>query len=137
MQQDILPVKRAAGDPMPGIRVCFALDLKDDPAVIEQYRRYHAPGGPPAAVTRALRASGIEVLEIYLCGNRLFMILEAGADFSLQTKAQADANDPEVQRWEELMWQFQRPLPWAKPGQKWVPAQKIYDLAEQPDDGIC
>jgi L-rhamnose mutarotase len=121
---------------MSGVRMCFALDLKDDPALVAEYRRFHAPGGPPPAVTRALRASGIEVLEIYLCGNRLFMVLEGAADFSLQAKAQADANNPEVQRWEELMWQFQKPLPWAEPGQKWVPAEKIYDLAEQPDDGI-
>jgi L-rhamnose mutarotase len=34
------------------------------------------------------------------------------------------------------MWKFQRPLPWSEPGEKWVPAQKIYDLAEQPDDDV-
>lgn len=113
-------------------RLCFALDLKDDSALIETYRRYHAVGGPPAAVTRALRASGIEVLEIYLCGNRLFMVMEVGEGFSPQAKAEADGGNPDVQRWEELMWQFQQPLPWAEPGQKWVPAQKIYDLSEQP-----
>jgi len=122
---------------MAGVRMCFALDLADDPALIEQYRRYHAPGGPPAAVTRALRASGIEALEIYLCGNRLFMVLEGAAGFSLQAMARADANNPDVREWEELMWKFQRPLPWSEPGQKWVPAQKIYDLAEQPDDVSC
>ncbi len=115
------------------VRMCFALDLKDDPMLIEQYRRFHEPGGPPAAVTRALRASGIESLEIYLCGNRLFMVLDAGPDFSLQAKAQADASNDEVQQWEELMWRFQKALPWAAPGQKWVPAERIYDLAQQPD----
>jgi len=118
---------------MPGVRMCFALDLKEDPSLIETYRRYHAPGGPPLAVTRSLRASGIEVLGIYLCGNRLFMLLEADDSFSLQSKARADAADPEVQRWEKLMWQFQQPLPWSETGQKWVPAEKIYDLAEQPE----
>ena len=117
---------------MSNTRFCFALDLKDDPALIEQYRRYHAPGGPPAAVTRALRASGIEVLEIYLCGNRWFMVMEGGAEFSLEAKVRADANDADVQRWEELMWHFQQRLPWSDPDQKWVPAEKIYDLAEQP-----
>ena len=115
--------------------LCFALDLKDDPTLIEEYKRFHAPGGPPAAVTRAIRNSGIESLQIYLCGNRLFMILEGGRDFSLQGKAQADADDVDVQRWEALMWRFQQPLPWSAPGQKWVPADRIYDLAEQTDDG--
>lgn len=117
---------------MTSTRLCFALDLQDDPALIEEYKRFHAPGGPPPAVNRALRKSGIESLQIYLCGNRLFMILEAGADFSLEAKAQADAIDPDVQAWEKLMWRFQKPLPWSEPGQKWVPAVRIYDLAEQP-----
>jgi L-rhamnose mutarotase len=120
---------------MSGMRMCFALDLKDDPALIEEYQRYHAPGGPPAAVTRSLRKSGIESLEIYLCGNRLFMILEGGPTFSLQAKAQADEGDADVQRWEALMWRFQQPLPWSAPGEKWVRAEKIYDLSEQADDG--
>jgi hypothetical protein len=29
------------------------------------------------------------------------------------------------------MWCFQQPLPWAAPGQKWVPAEMIFDLARQ------
>jgi L-rhamnose mutarotase len=118
-------------------RLCFALDLKNDPVLIEEYRKFHAPGGPPPAVTHALRASGIESLEIYLCGNRLFMILEAGDDFSPQKKAQADADNADVLRWEELMWRFQQPLPWSERGQKWVPSEKIYDLSQQPDDNLA
>jgi L-rhamnose mutarotase len=120
---------------MSGTRMCFTLDLKDESALIEEYKRYHAPGGPPAGVTRSLRRSGIQSLQIYLCGNRLFMILEAGPDFSLEAKSRADKEDVEVQRWEALMWRFQQPLPWSAPGEKWVPAEKIYDLSEQADHG--
>ena len=29
------------------------------------------------------------------------------------------------------MWGFQKALPHAAPGQKWVPMEKIFDLAEQ------
>ena len=113
-------------------RLCFALDLKDDPQLIAQYRKWHEPGGPPAAVTQSLREAGITSLEIYLCGNRLFMLLEADETFSMENKARADAANEDVRAWEQLMWKFQQSLPWAREGEKWVLAPRIYDLGSQP-----
>jgi L-rhamnose mutarotase len=55
-------------------RFCFALDLKDDPALIAEYRKYHETIWPE--VTQSLKDSGIEDLEIYLAGTRMFMIME-------------------------------------------------------------
>jgi L-rhamnose mutarotase len=43
-------------------RFCFALDLKDDPALIAEYRKYHEKIRPE--VTQSLKDSGIEDLEI-------------------------------------------------------------------------
>lgn len=114
-----------------GIRMCFALDLKDDPKLIAQYRKWHEPGGPPPAVTQSLRDAGIEALEIYLCGNRLFMLLEADESFSIEKKARADAANDAVCAWEELMWNFQQRLPWARADEKWVLAERIYDIDSQ------
>jgi L-rhamnose mutarotase len=113
-------------------RLCFALDLKNDSGLIEAYKKWHAAGAPPAAVSRSIRASGIAALEIHLIGNRLFMIMEVTPQFSPSAKAAADAADPDVVAWEKLMWTFQQALPWATPGQKWMPMEKIFDLAEQP-----
>jgi len=113
-------------------RFCFALDLKDDPESIERYRWWHRPGGPPAAVTQALRAADIREIEIWLCGSRLFMLLEAGPHYDPAAKAARDAQDPDVLAWERLMWELQKPLPRSAPGEKWVPAERIYTLSEQP-----
>jgi L-rhamnose mutarotase len=116
------------------MRLCYALDLKDNPELIARYREWHAPGGPPSAVNAAIRKSAIHSLEIYLTGNRLFMVMEAGPEFSAAAKARADAANPDVQGWERLMWEFQQPLPWAAPGEKWVPMERIYDLGSQPSE---
>ncbi len=67
-------------------------------------------------------------MEIYLLGTRLFMILEAGPDFSLEKKAESDQANPKVQEWEELMWKFQRTLPQAGPGGKWLLLERIFKL---------
>ena len=109
----------------------YALDLKDDPALIERYKQWHAPGQVPAAINDSIRKAGIEALEIYLVGNRMFMILTPGSDFDPVAKASADAASEEVQAWETLMWDFQQALPFAKPGEKWLPMERIYSLAER------
>ncbi|WP_281347023.1 L-rhamnose mutarotase [Sphingomonas piscis] len=112
--------------------MCFALDLDEDPDLIAQYRRWHRAGGVPEGVIRAIRQAGIDAMEIWLTGNRLFMVMEVAEGFDLAAKTQADASDPDVRAWEELMWRFQRPLPWAEPGEKWVAAERIFDLGQQP-----
>lgn len=107
-------------------RYCLALDLKDDPHLITAYKRYHQSIWPE--ITRSIKDSGIEDMEIYLLGNRLFMIMEVNDSFSFAAKAAADRNDPKVQEWEKLMWKFQQPLPEAKPGEKWMLMEKIFTL---------
>jgi len=109
----------------------YVLDLKDDPALIERYKAWHAPGAVPPAVNRSIREAGIEALEIFLVGNRMMMALTPGPGFDPVKKAAADAANPDVQAWEELMWTFQQALPFAAPGQKWVQLERIYSLAEQ------
>ena len=107
---------------------CFALDLHDDPALIEEYKRWHRADTIWPEVVEQIKASGAVGLEIYLAGNRLFMILTAADDFSLDAKAAMDAANATMQKWEELMWKYQKPLPFARPGQKWVPMEKIFDI---------
>jgi L-rhamnose mutarotase len=67
-------------------------------------------------------------MEIYRIENRLFMIMEVDASFSFEAKQQADAENPKVQEWEKLMWNYQQALPSAKPGEKWLLTKKVFEL---------
>lgn len=107
-------------------RYCLTLDLRDNPKLISEYRGYHEKIWPE--ITKSIRDSGIEDMEIYLLGTRLFMIMEVNENFSFAAKAKADAANPKVREWEELMWKFQKPLTTAKPGEKWMIMERIFEL---------
>ncbi len=110
-------------------RYCLTLDLKDDPALIAEYKRQHENVWPE--ITQSIRDAGIEDLSIYLLGNRMFMIMDVNEHFSFDAKLKADQANPKVREWEEFMWKFQRALPQSKPGEKWLLMEKIYDLKSQ------
>lgn len=107
-------------------RYCLTLDLKDDPALIAEYKRQHEHIRPEIA--KSIRDAGIEVMDIYLLGTRMFMIMEVDESFSFARKEEMDRNNPAVQEWEQFVWQFQQPLPQAKPGEKWLLMEKIFEL---------
>ena len=82
-------------------RYCLTLDLKDDPQLIREYKKYHERIWPE--ISSSLKESGIEDAEIYLLGTRMFMILEVNDSFSFEAKGRADMANPKVREWEELM----------------------------------
>jgi L-rhamnose mutarotase len=109
-------------------RYCLTLDLKDDPKLIAEYKRYHEQIWPE--ITKSLKDSGIEDMEIHLLGTRMFMIMEVNEHFSFEAKAEADRLSARVQEWENLMWKFQQALPEAKPGEKWLLMERIFKLED-------
>ena len=109
-------------------RFCLTLDLKDDPNLIAEYKRYHEQIWP--AITRSIKDSGIEDMEIYLLETRMFMIMEVNESFSFEAKTKADQLNPRVQEWERLMGTFQKTLPQARPGEKWLLMERVFKLED-------
>ena len=107
-------------------KYCLTLDLKNDPQLIRQYEEHHRAVWPE--VIQSIKEAGIASMEIYRFETRLFMTMEVSDDFSFERKAQADGKNLKVQEWEELMWKYQQRLVEAKPGEKWVLMNKIFEI---------
>lgn len=110
-------------------RLCYVLDLHDDPQLIAEYERWHRPSEVWPEVVASLQQAGIRELEIFRSGDRLVMLMEVGDDYDPAAKATRDAADPRIQAWEDLMWRFQKPLPGSAPGEKWREAGQIFALS--------
>ena len=107
-------------------KYCLALDLKNDEELIQEYKRYHKQVWPE--VLDSIRSSGIENMEIYNVGNRLFMIMTVNDKFSFEKKALSDDGNPKVQEWESMMWKYQQALPFAVSGEKWMLMERIFQI---------
>ncbi|HVI99006.1 MAG TPA: L-rhamnose mutarotase [Sphingomonas sp.] len=113
-------------------RICLALDLVDDADLIAEYERWHQVGNTFPQVTQSIRDAGIENMEIYRAGNRLFMVIDASEDYSPERKAEMDAANPAVVDWEKRMRRFQQPIPAAGPDGTWIEMERIFRLTDHP-----
>lgn len=109
-------------------RYCQTLDLKDDPALIEHYRYYHSPEGCWPEIREGIRAVGILEMDIYIIGNRLFMIVETPLDFDWGTAMQRLASLPRQREWEAFVSTFQQCASSDTSDQKWQMMQRMFTL---------
>ena len=115
-------------------RRCLALDLRDDPQAIAEYEYWHRAENAWLEIVESIAGAGIAEMEIYRIGNRLFMVIDVEDHFDPGAKAAADAANPKVQEWEQLMQNFQQALPWSNGKVEWVELELIYKLSEAQAD---
>lgn len=108
------------------MRYGLTLDLKNDPKLINEYIAYHQNVWPE--IKESIVLSGIENMEIYHIHTRLFMVIDVNENFSFEKKGETDKSNEKVQEWEQLMDIYQQRLPFAKPDEKWVVMDKIFQL---------
>jgi L-rhamnose mutarotase len=116
-------------------RYCLTLDLKDDPALIAEYRHWHDSKNIWPEIPKGIRDVGIKDMEIYLLGTRLFMIMEAPADFDFDKQMAKLAELPRQKEWEAFVSKFQKSSPDAKSSEKWKMMDRIFKLRERIDNG--
>lgn len=109
-------------------RFCQTLDLKDNPSLIEEYRRRHSEGEAWSEIIAGIRHVGILEMEIYIVGTRLFMIVETPLDFDWNEAMSRLATLPRQQEWEDYMSEFQVAPPGASSDEKWVLMERMFHL---------
>ena len=107
-------------------RVCLTCDLKNDPALISEYLKYHSPEHHWPEIMEGIKASGVEVMDIYLVDNRMFMICEVPVSMSIDDCWEKMGVFPRQSEWAELMSKFQQ----AVPGHplEWVKMERVFTM---------
>lgn len=111
-------------------RYCRTLDLRDDAALIAEYRRRHSQTEIWPEVMAGIREVGILEMEIYILDTRLFMIVETALDFDWDTAMDRLSALPRQQEWEDYMSVFQLAAPGTTSAQKWQPMERMFHLYE-------
>ena len=103
------------------------LDLRDDPGVIDEYKRYHRKVWPE--VISGLRSVGVLKMKIFLLETRMFMYLETGDDFEPERDFQryTDASS-RAREWDRLMRGFQVQAPGAGRDEWWAGMEEVFDI---------
>ena len=109
-------------------RYCKTLSLKDDPKLIGDYKKVHAPGAAWPEITQGMKDVGIIDMEIYIYGTRLFMIMDTVADFDHDKAMSELATKPRQSEWEAYVSRFQQSSAEATADEKWQLMERIYKL---------
>ncbi|MBP1613326.1 MAG: L-fucose mutarotase [Bacteroidetes bacterium] len=109
-------------------RYCQTLDLKDSPELIEEYIKRHSSAQHWPEIRDGIKEVGILEMEIYILGNRLFMIVETSLDFEWESAMKKLAILPRQAEWEEYMSVFQISDPKATSSEKWKLMDRMFHL---------
>jgi len=109
-------------------RFCMTLDLKDDPALITEYKHWHTSERIWPEIPKGIREVGIVDMEIYLLGTRLFMIMETKEGFDFNAQMAVLAEMPRQKEWEAFVSKFQKSQPGATSSEKWSRMERIFKL---------
>ena len=125
--------EKKQGDPeqtctQPIQRYCQTLDLKDEPALIQEYIKRHSPTHHWPEIREGIRSVGILEMEIYHLDTKLFMIVDTPLDFEWEKAFEKLACLPRQEEWEKYVAFCQKVAPNAFSSEKWTLMERIFHL---------
>ena len=115
---------------MPTKRYCQTLSLKNNPILIEEYRKIHSEEKAWPEIRAGIRAVGILEMEIYILGSQLFMIIETPLDFAWKIAMDKLSNLPRQAEWEKYVSKFQDCPYLSSSAEKWKLMERMFYLYE-------
>ena len=109
-------------------RYVQTLELRDDPALIQEYRKWHSKEHHWKEIRDGIREVGILEMELYILGTRLVMIVDAPEDFCWDEAMQRLATLPRQAEWEAFVARFQGCSTEARSDEKWQMMERMFYL---------
>lgn len=109
-------------------RYVQTLDLRDDPEMIREYRKWHSEEHHWKEIREGIKAVGILEMEIYIHGTRLVMIVDAPEDFDWTTAMNKLATLPRQAEWEAFVAKLQGCRADARSDEKWQMMERMFRL---------
>ena len=106
------------------------LELRDDPEMIAQYRKWHSQEYQWKEIRDGIREVGILEMEIYILGTKLVMIVDAPIDFDWDKAMARLATLPRQVEWEAFVAKFQGCSAEARSDEKWQMMERMFYLYE-------
>lgn len=113
---------------VPVKRYCQTLNLKNNPALIAEYRKIHSKKEAWPEIRKGIRSVGILEMEIYISGFQVFMIIETPLDFDWETAMNTLSHLPKQAEWEEYVSEFQECAPKSTSAEKWELMERMFYL---------
>jgi L-rhamnose mutarotase len=111
-------------------RYVQTLDLRDDPDMINEYRKWHSEECHWKEIREGIKAVGILEMEIYILGTRLVMIVDTPEDFDWQTAMDKLSTLPRQAEWEAFVARLQGCRADARSDEKWQMMERMFYLYE-------
>ncbi len=112
-------------------RYSKTLQLKNDAAFIEEYKKLHSMGNSWPEITQGMKDVGIIDMEIYIYGTTLFMIMDTEKYFDHDKAMTKLATLPRQSEWEATVSKSQKTSVSSSAKDKWKLIERIYKMDQE------